>query len=210
MAAFQFFSSNCQLIFFTTLLKILECKVLRLVPRNANLIGERCQKLCDLPVWSNPILYKWRAEASYPSSNQNFCKCRASFNNFSWKNVFHKEIIRTKLARKCKYFRFLMRIKPFVLQNYWLRFVQQGIERHFLLPKKSPDGQKRASNDNLRARTGQKMNISFDSSRYSNSVFLNAATVKTSSAKISINIFVFSKDDSITMSPFVIPSLKIW
>ena len=67
----------------------------------------------------------------------------------------------TIIASNCKSFRFFPRIKPFVLQNYGLRFLQQGINWHSCTRKKICNTQRMhlvPQNRNLWGQTSQTLN----------------------------------------------------
>ena len=51
-----------------------------------------------------------------------------------WETFLTSENLGTEMARKCKTFRFFPRIKPFVLQNYWLHLFRQAINPERRLP----------------------------------------------------------------------------
>ena len=76
--------------------------------------------------------------------------------------VLPLETLRAEMARNCRSFRFLLKIKTLVLQNYWLNFVHQGINRHFSTRKKLLDRQTMhwfPCNGNLMGKTSQKLKI---------------------------------------------------
>ena len=100
----------------------------------------------------NPLIF------SNLGPNQQFFNGRALFNfifltSKNWK---------TKMARKCNFIRFFLRIKSFVLLNYWQHFVYRGINWRYSTRKNYLIAKTRllvTFDGNLFGQTSQKLRI---------------------------------------------------
>ena len=72
---------------------------------------------------------KW---ADFFTSKSQWTKCGTSTNFVLHYFFLTSETLLAEMASKCKISQFFLKIKPFVLRNYWLHFVHQGINWNLL------------------------------------------------------------------------------